>query len=219
MVVVACSGFPIAVSRYLAEFRAVEIADTEIGIPGMGSIRRWQREAPDGFLFSVLAPAAIGGTGFAQTGEVDQALKAILSFSKKLEAMALVFRVPEEVPFAKPVAMRAKKMLSNLPAGAPAAVVDAPHWPDKELAKLCESADAIAAMDPTKASKAPSGKLAYLALAGPAGYRSRYDEDTLASVADLCRRSTAETTLCVFRNIDREANAKWLLERCAAKKK
>ncbi len=71
MLFVACSGFPIAVSRYLAEFRAVEIADTEIGIPGMGSIRRWQREAPEGFAFTVLAPATIGASGFAEGGETD----------------------------------------------------------------------------------------------------------------------------------------------------
>jgi uncharacterized protein YecE (DUF72 family) len=219
MLVVACSGFPIAVSRDLSEFRAVEIADTEIGIPGMGSIRRWQREAPEGFLFSVLAPAAIGGTGFAQSGEVDQALKGILSFAKKLDAIAIVFRVPDEVPFGRPVATRAKKLLSGLPSGAPAAILDAPHWPVRDLEKLCESAGAIAAIDPTRASRAPSGKLAYLALPGPAGHRSRYDEETLASVADLCRRSTAETTMCVFRNIDMEANSKSLAELVGAKKR
>lgn len=213
MLVVACSGFPIAVSRYLSEFRAVEIADSEIGIPGTGSIRRWQKEAPEGFLFSALAPAAIGGTGFAQSGEVDQALKAILSFAKKLDAFALVFRVPEEVPFGRPVATRLKKMLTSLPAGAPHAVIEAPHWPRAELAKLCASAGAFAAADPTKLHEAPSGKLAYLALPGPAGHRSRYDEDTLAQVAELCRRSSAEVTMCVLRNIDMEANARSLLER------
>jgi uncharacterized protein YecE (DUF72 family) len=218
MLVVACSGFPIAVSRYLQEFRAVEIADTEIGIPGMGSIRRWQREAPEGFVFSVLAPGAIGGSGFAPSGEVDTAVKSILSFCKKLEALAVVFRVPEEVPFAKASAQRAKKLLSHLPAGAPHAILDAPHWNRAQLGKLCEGSGAIAAQDPLAMSKAPAGKLAYLALPGPAGHRSRYDEESLDRVADLCRRSTAELTLCVFRNIDMEANAKGLLERLAAKR-
>jgi uncharacterized protein YecE (DUF72 family) len=213
MVVVACSGFPIAVSRYLSEFRAVEISDSEIGIPGAGSIRRWQKEAPEGFLFTVLAPAAIGASGFAQSGEIDQELKAVLSFCKKLDAFAVVFRVPEEVPWSRPLATRLKKMLATLPAGAPHAVVEAPHWSRAELTKLCASAGAFAAIDPTKLAEAPSGKLAYLAMPGPAGHRSRYDEDTLANVAELCRRSTAETTVCVLRNIDMEANARSLLER------
>ena len=54
--------------------------------------------------------------------------------------------------------------------------------------------------------------MAYLTLPGPAGYRSRYDEDTVDQIGAICKRSGAETTLCVFRNIDMEANAKGLIE-------
>lgn len=208
MLFVACSGFPIAASRYFAEFSAVEIADTEIGIPGLGSIRRWQREAGEGFVFSVLAPATIGASAFAETGETDQALKAILSFCKKLEASYVVFRVPEEVPLSRPIAGRAKKLLASVGKGTPFPVLDAPHWPASQVEKICESAGAVAAQDPFKLARAPHGKVAYLALPGPAGHRSRYDEETLAQVAEVCRRSEAETTLCIFRNIDMETNAK-----------
>ena len=211
MLFVACSGFPIAVSRYLSEFAAVEIADTEIGIPGMGTVRRWQREAPEGFLFTALAPAAIGGSGFADTGETAQHLKAILSFCKKLEARAVVFRVPEEVALTKTVGARAKELMKST-ARSLTPVLDAPHWPTAQVAKICEGAGAVAAQDPLVLPKAPAGKLAYLTLPGPAGYRSRYDEDAIARAADVCRRSKAETTICVLRNIDKEANSKMLLE-------
>ncbi len=212
MLFVACSGFPIAVSRYLAEFRAVEIADTEIGIPGMGTIRRLQREAPEGFLFTVLAPATIGASAFAETGETDQAVKAILSFCKKLEARALVFRVPEEIPYERAIAARAQKLLESVGSGLPTAVLDAPHWKPAQLAKLCEAAGAVAAQDPLTLARAPKGELAYLTLPGPAGHRSRYDEDTLAKVAAVLGRSQADTTICVLRNIDMEANGKTLVE-------
>lgn len=212
MFVVACSGFPIAVSRYLAEFMAVEISDTELGIPGMGTLRRWQREAPDGFVFTVLAPAEIGASGFVPGGETDHGLKNILSFCKKLDAQAIVFRVPEEVPYGRAVAARAKKLLSALPSGAPQAVLDAPHWSRANVEKVCDGTGAIGSYDPLTLAQAPRGKVAYLALSGPAGHRSRYDEDTLAQIADVCLRSTAETTICVFRNIDMEANAKGLRE-------
>jgi uncharacterized protein YecE (DUF72 family) len=212
MFVVACSGFPIAVSRYLQEFMAVEIADTEIGIPGTGTVRRWLRESPDGFVFTVLAPQEIGGSGFAAGGETDQALKNILSFCKKLDALALVFRVPEEVAYNRSVGARAKKLLGNLPAGAPRAVLDAPHWKESQVAKICEATGAIAAHDPLSLPEAPAGEMAYLTLPGPAGYRSRYDDETVEQIADVCRRSTAETTICVFRNIDMEANAKGIYE-------
>jgi uncharacterized protein YecE (DUF72 family) len=212
MLFVACSGFPIAVSRYFAELRAVEVSDTEIGIPGMGTIRRWQREAPEGFVFTVLAPAAIGGSGFAETGETAQALKGILSFCKKLEARALVIRVPEEIAHDRAVATRAKKLLESVGPGAPPIVLDAPHWKPAQLAKVCESAGAIPAQDPLSLARAPKGELAYLTRPGPAGHRTRYDEETLASVAAALKRSQAETTICVLRNIDMEANAKTLIE-------
>ncbi len=212
MLLVACSGFPIAVSRYLSEFRAVEIADSEIGIPGTGTLRRWQKEAPEGFVFTALAPAVVGASGFAETGETDQALKAILSFCKKLGAIAVIFRVPEEVVLNRAVAGRAKKLLAGVRAAKTTAVLDAPHWSVAQADKICEAAGAVAARDPLSLAKAPSGDLAYLPLPGPAGFRSRYDEDALAQVADVCRRSTAKTTICVFRNIDMEANSKTLLE-------
>lgn len=212
MLVVACSGFPIAVSRYLQEFMAVEISDTEIGIPGTGTVRRWLRESPDGFVFTVLAPQEIGGSGFAASGETDQAVKNILSFCKKLDALALVFRVPEEVAYTRTVGARAKELLQNLPAGAPRAVLDAPHWKEAQVAKICDSTGAIAARDPLTLPEAPAGPFAYLTLPGPAGYRSRYDEEAVEQIVDVCRRSTAETTLCVFRNIDMEENAKAVSE-------
>ncbi|HJL19129.1 MAG TPA: DUF72 domain-containing protein [Sandaracinaceae bacterium LLY-WYZ-13_1] len=212
MFVVACSGFPIAVSRYLQEFMAVEVADTELGIPGTGTLRRWLRESPDGFVFTVLAPQEIGASGFRAGGETDQALKSILSFCKKLEARALVFRVPEDVAHNRSVAARAKKLLGNLPAGAPPAVLDAPHWKTSQVDKICEASGAVAARDPLELPEAPDGSMAYLTLPGPAGHRSRYDDEAIEQIADVCRRSKAEDTFCVFRNIDMEANAKSLFE-------
>ena len=214
MLVVACSGFPIAVSRYLNEFMAVEISDTEIGIPGMGTIRRWQRESPEGFVFTALAPAEIGASGFAEGGESDRALKQILSFCKKLDALAVVFRVPDDVSYNRGVAARAKKLLSSLPKAAPQAVLDAPSWRPANVTKICEATGAVPAREALSLAEAPrGGAMAYLTLPGPAGHRSRYDEDSIDRLADIVRRSSAETTICVFRNIDMEANAKGLLDR------
>lgn len=211
MFVVACSGFPIAVSRYLSEFMAVEIADTELGIPGTGTVRRWLRESPEGFTFTVLAPQEIGASGFEDSGENTVALKNILSFCKKLNSMALVFRVPEGVTCNKAVSARAIAVMSGLPKAAPQAVLDAPFWRTNAIQKICEASGAVAAVDPLTLPQAPSGKMAYLTLPGPAGHRSRYDEDAIEEVTKTCQRSTAKTTVCVFRNIDMEANAKGLI--------
>ncbi|MGF1466261.1 MAG: DUF72 domain-containing protein [Sandaracinaceae bacterium] len=212
MLVVACSGFPIAVSRYLAEFRAVEVSDSELGIPGGGTVRRWLREAPEGFVFTVLAPAEIGAAGFERTPEVDEGLAAVLALCAKLEAHVLVVRVPEDVSCSRTLLAHAKQLHDALPAGAPRLVIDAPGWTPAQRERTRTEVGVAVARDPLSEEEQDDGGLAYLTLPGPAGHRSRYDEETLAVVADAARASAAESVFVVFRNIDMEANAKGLME-------
>lgn len=215
MVVVACSGFPIAVSRYLQQFMAVEIADTEKGIPGLGTLRRWQRESPDGFVFTAIAPAEIGASGFSSSAANKEILKGIRGFAEKLGAIALVFRVPEDVAFTRTMPDRAKKLLGPAVREGVRAVIEAPGWKPGQVAKVAEALGGTPAVDPLH-SKVPEGEFVYFTLPGPAGHRSRYDDDSMAQIAEHCQKSEAETTVCVFRNIDMEANATTLSQLLAA---
>ena len=54
-ITVGCAGFPVPATRYFKEFTFVEIQETHHALPGMGTIRRWRREAPDGFAPDSLA--------------------------------------------------------------------------------------------------------------------------------------------------------------------
>ncbi len=45
--------------RYFGELGAVEIADTRSRLPRLETARRWREEAPAGFEFSLVAPAAL----------------------------------------------------------------------------------------------------------------------------------------------------------------
>ena len=91
---VACSGFPVPVSRYWAELPAVEISDTENAVPGAGTVRRWLREAPAGFAFTVLAPKGIAAGGFLQKGKTTPGLMETVEVAKTLGAKAIVFAAP-----------------------------------------------------------------------------------------------------------------------------
>jgi uncharacterized protein YecE (DUF72 family) len=77
MAVVACSGFPVPVSRYFREFEGVEISETELGIPGAGTVRRWLREAPENFTFTLLAPKEISAGGFQLSPVNDKLVKEV----------------------------------------------------------------------------------------------------------------------------------------------
>ncbi len=64
---------------------------------------------------------------------------------------------------------------------------------------------------PSSTRRRPHLISAYVRLPGPAGHRSRYDDDAITQVAEHCRSLTAETVVCVFRNIDAFANAQQLV--------
>jgi uncharacterized protein YecE (DUF72 family) len=209
MHVVACSGFPVPVSRYWREFEGVEISETELGIPGAGTVRRWQREAPEGFMFSLLAPKEIIGGGFEINDATGKLVKDVGALCKEMKAQAVVFAAPPEFAANRANKAAVKKFVESLPARYPKAVLSLPTW---KLADVNSAIDdkkgVIAAYDPLQEDKG-TGKvdLAYLRLPGPAGHRSRYDEGSLERIVAHLKASKAKLTMCVFHNIDMHANA------------
>jgi uncharacterized protein YecE (DUF72 family) len=213
MVFVACSGFPVPVSQYWKQFSAVEIADTEIGIPGEGSVRRWLRESPKGFGFTLLGPREIAQEGFEQNEKNAALLEALSKLSRRLRAHAVVFVAPGEYEPTRKRKSTLKSFLGSLPEDFPPIVLDFPEWSAKEALACAGDRTAAVAHDPLHDATPPQQQLAYVRLGGPAGYRSRYDETALDAVAEHCRQLTADSVFCVFRNMDMHANGRALLER------
>jgi len=213
-VVVACSGFPVPVSRYWGEFSGVEIQDTERAMPGAGTRRRWIREAPDGFVFTVLAPADVAASGFRRTKENKAHLEAIGELARDLGARAVVLQAPEDVSPSKTALRSFRKFL---PDGFPTAVFDVPAWDPADVAEAVGDVDAVAASAPLSHPTPPNDAgLLYARLPGPAGYRSRYDETALDDVAAHLREIADREVFCVLRNIDRHPNGLYLQERLAS---
>ncbi len=211
MVRIACSGFPVPVSRYWGELAAVEIADTELGMPGAGTVRRWLREAPEGFVFTVLGPAAVGEAGFRLDAALRERLDALRDLSERLGARAVVFRAPESFKATPQRRTALKRFVKEMSKGFPPLVLDLPGWKPAHVARAVEG-NAVVAYDPLREEPPPHhADLAYLRLPGPAGRRSRYDEEALARLAAHCRALELEQLFVVFRNIDMLVNAKHLL--------
>lgn len=209
MAVVACSGFPVPVSRYFREFEGVEISETELGIPGAGTVRRWMREAPEGFVFTLLAPKEIANAGFLLTPPTEKLVKEVGALCKSMNALAVVFAAAPEFTPTRPNKSAVKKFVEGLPARYPKAVLSLGGF---KLADTLSCIDAkknvIAAYDPLVDDPPPSkGDLAYIRLPGPAGFRSRYDETSLERVVTHVKASKSKATVCVFHNIDMHANA------------
>jgi len=213
MFVVACSGFPVPVSRYWREFDAVEISDTEIAIPGAGTVRRWIREAPDNFLFTVVAPKSVSDSGFRRTKENKATCEAVAELARDLKARAVIFSADENFKHGKANRTALRAFLGFLPAGMPPIVFDLDAWKPSDIVSACGDRPAIAAYDPLTDDPPPKSKMIYIRLPGPAGHRSRYDEASVAKIADHCNSLDPELGICVFRNIDMQTNAHQLTKR------
>ena len=210
MISIACSGFPVPVSRYFQEFKAVEVSDTELGMPGVGTVRRWLREASPGFVFTVLAPKQIAAAGFVLETGVLQAVDAVAGFAKQLKSQAVVFAAAQDYVPSKKTKPVLKEFIKHVAKRVPHAVLDLPGWSNKELRAVVGTAPVHIAFDPLE--EQPDVKsLAYLRLPGPSGYRSRYDAAALERVVEYCEASSAKHTFVAFRNIDRYENARTVM--------
>ena len=218
MISIACSGFPVPVSTYFQEFKAVEVSDTELGIPGVGTLRRWLREASPGFVFTVLAPKQIASSGFVLETGVLQAVDAVAGFTKQLKGQAVVFAASHEYEPSKKSRLQLKDFVKHVAKRVPQAVLDLPGWSNKELRAIVGTAPVHIAFDPLEEQPDVKG-LAYLRLPGPSGYRSRYDATALERVVEYCQGSSAKHTFVAFRNIDRYENARYVMGKLDKKKK
>ncbi len=176
-------------------------------VPGDGTIRRWLREAPKGFAFTVLAPKDIAAAGFEVNSRTRASVMSIGEIATQLKAQAVVFVAGKEFVYAKKNKDRVRSFLETLPNTFPRVVFDFSAWTPSEVAKTCESFDAVAAYDPREEKQTPASKhFVYLRLPGPAGHRSRYDEASIEQIAEHCRSLSAKTVFCIFRNIDMHTN-------------
>ncbi len=191
----------------------MEISDTEIAIPGAGTVRRWIRESPDGFLFTMVAPKSVSDSGFRRTNENKATCEAVAKLAKSLKAKAVVFRADEKFKHGKANRAALRAFLGFVPADMPPIVLDLEAWKPSDIVAACGDRPAIAAYDPLNDEPPPASNMVYIRLPGPAGHRSRYDEASIDVIADHCNALDPELGICVFRNIDMQTNAHQLTKR------
>jgi uncharacterized protein YecE (DUF72 family) len=205
---VGCAGFPVPATRYFKEFLFVEVQETHVALPGTGTIRRWKREAPPGFSFSLLAPREIGQEGFRDGKVVESALKSLSEVAKELDGHVAVFVAPPEFTNARGNKAAVKEFLAAVKKKFARVVWEPPpSWDADEAAALAAEVGAIAARDPLihGISKDP---IAYYRLAGPAGHKSRYEDPAIERLAELCESAPQKDATYVFTNVDMFADAK-----------
>jgi hypothetical protein len=208
MITVGCAGFPVPATRYFREFGFVEVQETHMSSPGPGTVRRWRREAPEGFRFALLGPREVGQEGFRDGKVIETALKGIGLIADELDARVAVFVGPPEFAPTKTNKAALREFLAGVRSRFERVIFEpASSWDADECDTLTSEVGAIASRDPLIAglSKRP---VAYYRMHGPAGHKSRYEDPAIERLAEIAMNAKHEDATYVFTNVDMFADAK-----------
>ncbi|PIE06110.1 MAG: hypothetical protein CSA75_01240 [Sorangium cellulosum] len=208
MITVGCAGFPVPATRYFREFLFVEVQETHLGTPGPGTVRRWRREAPDGFRFALLGPREIGQEGFREGKVVETAMKTLVSVASELSAETAVFVAPSDFPCTKTNKAVVKDFLQATQSSFKNVVFDpGPLWDSDETETLIPDDRIWVVRDPLNQGISKK-KRAYYRLPGPAGHKSRYEDPAIERLAEIATEAKHDDATYIFTNVDMFADAK-----------
>ncbi len=210
MITVGCAGFPVPATRYFKEFLFVEVQDTHLAAPGPGTVRRWRREAPEGFRFAMLGPREIGQEGFRDGMVVETALRTLESVGRELDADTVILVAPPDFVPNRANKAAVKDLLTAVRKRFARVVFEpAPGWDADDTETMAFEVGAIAARDPLVAGMSKAD-VAYYRMPGPAGHKSRYEDPAIDRLGDLARSAPKQNATYVFTNVDMFADAKRL---------
>ncbi|MDX2054131.1 MAG: DUF72 domain-containing protein [Polyangiaceae bacterium] len=208
MLTVGCAGFAVPATRYFKEYLFVEVQETHVAIPGPGTVRRWRREAPEGFEFAVLGPKQVGLDGFRSGAELDAALQVLVDVAADLNAKTAVFVAPPDFTNTRTNKSALKDFLKAARARFDTVVFEGgPAWKADDLDKLAAETDTLAVRDPLHQGLSKR-EVAYYRLPGPAGRKSRYEDPAIERLAEIAQEDLSQNATYVFANVDMFADAK-----------
>jgi uncharacterized protein YecE (DUF72 family) len=208
MMVVGCAGFAVPATRYFKEYLFVEVQETHLAVPGPGTLRRWRREAPEGFEFALLGPREIGQEGFRDGKVIETALRTLGEVAQELQARTAVFVAPPDFPNTRANKSALREFLKNVRKQFDTVVWESgPAWKADEADDLAAETDTLAARDPLHHGLSKRD-IAYYRLPGPAGHKSRYEDPAIERLADIAQGGGEQNATYVFTNVDMFADAK-----------
>jgi uncharacterized protein YecE (DUF72 family) len=208
MITVGCAGFPVPATRYFKEFSFVEVQETHLSLPGRGTIRRWRREAPEGFRFALLGPRNVGQEGFRVGKVTETALESIEGVADALQARTAVFVAPTEFTSSRTNKSVLKEFLISVRERFDTVVFEPSEgWDLDDCDDLAEEAHAVVSRDPLVQGLSKRN-VAYYRLHGPAGHKSRYEDPAIEKLSEIAIEAAHDVATYVFTNVDMFADAK-----------
>ncbi len=208
MITVGCSGFAVPATRYFREYGFVEVQETHRAVPGPGTIRRWRREAPEGFQFALLGPREISQESFRSGKVIETALKTLELVQEELLAQVAIFLAPPDFSHSRPNKSALRDFLTVVRTRFATVVFDVGSaWNPEEADELAEETSSLAARDPLQHGVSKRNN-AYYRLPGPAGHKSRYEDPAIERLAEIAKGAEHVHAHYVFTNVDMFADGR-----------
>ncbi len=208
MITVGCAGFAVPATRYFKEYLFVEVQETHLAVPGPGTLRRWRREAPEGFEFALLGPREIGQEGFREGKVIETALRTLSEVAEELKAKTAVFVAPPDFPHSRANRAALRDFLKSVRDQFETFVFEpGSAWDPNDCDEVAEETDTLASRDPLQQGLSKR-KVAYYRLPGPAGHKSRYEDPAIERLAEIAGGAPDQQATYVFTNVDMFADGK-----------
>src|SRR5829696_6753842 len=81
--------------HYQGRFDMLELRPLDTSVPRAGTLRKWRKSVPPGFVFSVVLPRVVGE--LTPGTSLDEALAASLEVAAAIEARCVVLQTPATV--------------------------------------------------------------------------------------------------------------------------
>ncbi len=194
---------------YAQHFNTVEINSTFYHFPRMENLRRWYRQSPPGFVFSVKAPCMITHTKrFKQTEDVLIEFYTVVTTALREKLGAILFQLPPSISFDEDFLYSVLEQLDQRSRN----VLEFRHpswWNERTYAILWEHRTAFCSISAPELPDeiVQTARFLYVRFHGKdAWYRYRYSEEELRRWATRIREIAPEETFAYFNN-DFEAHA------------
>ena len=208
MMTVGCAGFAVPATRYFKEYDFVEVQETHRAVPGPGTVRRWRREAPQGFEFALIGPREIAQESFREGKVIETALATLDKVADQLGSRCAIFVAPPDFTHSRGNKAALKDFLQMVKQRFETVVFEvSANWTPDEADNLAEDTRTIAARDPLQHG-CSKRSIAYYRLPGPAGHKSRYEDPAIERLAELASGAAHDRAHFVFTNVDMFADGK-----------
>jgi uncharacterized protein YecE (DUF72 family) len=171
--------------KYQRRFDMVELTPVDTPTPNARTLRRWRKQVPPGFVFSVVLPRVVGELEPGKA--LDDALAAALEVASAIEARCVVLRTP---PTVRPTSANKKRIVALFARIAPEGTVrcwePTGMWEREDVLATARSAGVLPVFDAAREALAP-GPIAYTRLRS-LGKSAALGAATLDKVADRLKK-------------------------------